>query len=105
MSEKGKPLKEDSLRDLWFNIKSSNICIIGETEGKDREKKARNIFDNHMAINFLNLKKETDIQVQGAWRVHRDESKMQPPPNIDHNWNCKIWRESFIGNKRKIRIT
>ena len=31
---------EDSLRDLWDNIKRSNICIIGVPEGEERERKA-----------------------------------------------------------------
>ena len=29
---------EDSLRDLWDNIKHNNICIIGAPEGEEREK-------------------------------------------------------------------
>jgi len=31
---KGKEMKriEDSLRDLWYNIKCTNICIIGVPE-------------------------------------------------------------------------
>ena len=30
--------KEDSLRDLWDNIKRTNIHIIGVPEGEEREK-------------------------------------------------------------------
>ena len=29
---------EDSLRDLWDNIKSNNIRIIGVPEGEEKEK-------------------------------------------------------------------
>ena len=29
---------EDSLRDLWDNIKYTNICIIGVPEGEERER-------------------------------------------------------------------
>ena len=29
---------EDILRDLWDNIKCSNICIIGVPEGDERER-------------------------------------------------------------------
>jgi len=32
-----KKKNEDSLRDLWDNIKSTNICIIGVPEGEERE--------------------------------------------------------------------
>ena len=34
----------DSLRDLWDNIKRSNICIIGVPEGEEREKRPEKIF-------------------------------------------------------------
>ena len=37
--EKRMKRNEDSLRDLWDNIKCSNICIIGVSEGEDRERK------------------------------------------------------------------
>ena len=36
--EKRIKRNEDSLRDLWDNIKSTNICIIGVPEGEEREK-------------------------------------------------------------------
>ena len=29
---------EDSLKDLWDNIKCTNICIIGASEGEERQK-------------------------------------------------------------------
>ena len=35
--------KEDSLRDLWDNIKCTNICIIGVPEGDERERTWENI--------------------------------------------------------------
>ena len=63
-SKKNKFLKnEDSLRDLWDNIKHTNILIIGVPE-EERAKLVENIFGEIMAENFLNLKKETDTQVQ-----------------------------------------
>ena len=36
--EKRMKRNEDSLRDLWDNIKHNNICIIGVPEGEEREK-------------------------------------------------------------------
>ena len=36
---------EDSLRDLWDNIKHTNICIIGGPEGEEREKGCGEIFE------------------------------------------------------------
>ena len=55
---------EYSLRDLWNNIKCTNICIIVVLEGKERQKETENIFEDITAENFLNLGKETDIQIQ-----------------------------------------
>ena len=36
--EKRMKRNEDSLRDLWDNIKCTNICIIGVPEGEERER-------------------------------------------------------------------
>ena len=37
--EKRMKRNEDSLRDLWDNIKCTNIHIIGVPEGEERERK------------------------------------------------------------------
>ena len=37
-TEKRMKRIEDSLRDLWDNIKHTNIHLIGVPEGKEREK-------------------------------------------------------------------
>ena len=36
--EKRMKRNEDSQRDLWDNIKCTNICIIGVPEGEERER-------------------------------------------------------------------
>ena len=48
---------EDSLRDLWDNIKHTNIQIIGipEEEGKKGYEK---IFEDIIVENFTNMEKE-----------------------------------------------
>ena len=56
--EKRMKRNEDSLRDLWDNIKCINICIIGVPEGKEREKGPEKIFEEIIAENFLNMGKE-----------------------------------------------
>ena len=38
---------EDSLRDLWDNIKCTNIPIIGVSEGEEREKGHEKIFEEN----------------------------------------------------------
>ena len=44
-----------------LNIKCANLGIIGISEGEERDKGIENVFDEIMAENFPNLKKETDI--------------------------------------------
>ena len=36
--EKRMKRNKDSLRDIWDNIRCTNICIVGVLEGKEREK-------------------------------------------------------------------
>ena len=44
--EKRMKRNEDSLRDLWDNIKCNNIRIIGVPEGEERKKRPEKIFEN-----------------------------------------------------------
>ena len=67
--EKRMKRNEDSLRDLWDNIKRNNICIIGVPEGKEREKGPEKIFEEIIVENFPNMGKEIATQVQEAQRV------------------------------------
>ena len=60
---------EDSLRDLWDNIKHTNICIREVPEGEEREKGTEKIFEEIIVENFPNVGKETVTQVQEAQRV------------------------------------
>ena len=53
--------KEDSLRELWGNIKHTDICIIIFPEGEERQKGAENIYEDLIARNFPNLGKEAII--------------------------------------------
>ena len=45
--EKRMKRNQDSLRDLWDNIKCSNICIIEVPEGEEREKGPAKIFEDN----------------------------------------------------------
>ena len=65
--EKRTKRNEDSLRDIWNNIKHTNIRIIGVPEGV--EKGPEKIFEEITAENFLNMGKEIVNQVQEAQRV------------------------------------
>ena len=49
---------ESNIRNLWNNIKHANLSITGIPEGK-KEKGDQNAFEEVIAENFPNLKKET----------------------------------------------
>ena len=60
---------EDSLRDLWDNIKCINIRIIGVPEEEEKKKGTEKIFAEIIVENVLNMGKEIVNQVQEAQRV------------------------------------
>ena len=57
---------EDSLRDLWDNIKCTNIRIIGVPEEEEEKKGTEKIFEEIIVENFPNMGKEIVNQVQEA---------------------------------------
>ena len=67
--EKRLKRNKDSPRDLWDNIKCTNICIIGVPEGEEREGGPEKIFEEIIAENFPNMGKDILNQVQKAQRV------------------------------------
>ena len=60
---------EDSLRDLWDNIKCTNIRIIGVPEEEEKNKGTEKIFEEIIVENFPNMGKEIVNQVQEEQRV------------------------------------
>ena len=60
---------EDSLRDLWDNIKYTNIQIIGVPEEEEKKKGYEKFFEEIIFENFPNMEKEIVNQVQEAQRV------------------------------------
>ena len=55
---KRKKRTEDSLRDLWDNIKCVNIWIIGVPEEEERKKGYEKIFEEIIVENSPNMEKE-----------------------------------------------
>ena len=49
---------EDSLRDLWDNMKCTNIRIIGFPEEEEKKKGTEKIFEEIIVENFPNMGKE-----------------------------------------------
>uniref|UniRef100_A0A8D1RLB9 L1 transposable element RRM domain-containing protein n=1 Tax=Sus scrofa TaxID=9823 RepID=A0A8D1RLB9_PIG len=66
--EKRLKTNEESLRELW-DVKHSNIRIIGVPEGEEREKETEKIFKEMIAKKFPNMGKESFTQIQEAQRV------------------------------------
>ena len=59
---------EDSLRDLWNNIKYTNIQITGVPE-EEKKKGYEKVFEEIIVENFPNIEKEIVNQAQEAHRV------------------------------------
>ena len=65
---------EDSLRNLWDNIKHSNIWIIGVPEEEEKNEGYEKIFGEIIVENFPNMEKKLVNQIQDCrWHdtVHR----------------------------------
>ena len=74
---------EDSLRNLWDNIKCTNIQIIGVPEEEEKKKGTEKIFEEIIVENFLNMGKEIVNQVQEAQRVpYRVNPRINMPRHI-----------------------
>ena len=74
---------EDSLRDLWDNIKRTNIQIIGVSEEEEKAKRTEKIFEEIIVENFPNMGKEIVNQVQEAQRVpYRINPRRKTPRHI-----------------------
>ena len=78
---------EDSLRDIWDNIKHNNIHIIGVSEGEEREKEPKKIFEEIIVENFPNVGKEIGTQVQ---EVQRDPYRINPRRNMPRHRVIKL---------------
>ena len=63
---------EDSLRDLWDNIKHTNIQITGVPEEEKKKVYEKN-FEEIMVENFLTVEKEIVNQVQEAQSPIQDK--------------------------------
>ena len=70
---------DDRLRNLWDNLKCSNIQIIGVPEGEEEEQEIENLFEKIMKESFPNLAKEIDFQ-EGQ-DAQRGPKKLDPRRN------------------------
>ena len=74
---------EDSLQDLWDDIKPTNIQIIGVPEEKEKKKGYEKNFKEIIVENFPNIEKEIVNQVQEEKRVpYRVNPRRNMPRHI-----------------------
>ena len=90
---------EDSLRDLWDNIKCTNIHIIGVKEGEEREKGPEKILEKIIVKNFSNMGKEIVNQVQEEQRFR---GRINPRRNMPRHIVIKLTK---IKDKEKLLKT
>ena len=74
---------EDSLRDLWDNIKCNNIQIIVVPEEEEKKKGTEKMFEGIIVENFHNMGMEIVNQVQEGQRVpYRINPRRNTPRHI-----------------------
>ena len=97
---------EDSLRDLWDNIKRNNIRIIGVPEEEKKKKGTEKIFEEIIVENFPNIGKEIVDQVQEAQRV---PYRINPRRNTQRHILIKLsktkHKEKILKAARRKQIT
>ena len=77
--EKRIKRNEDNLRDLWDNVKHSNIWIIGIPEEEDKKKGHEKILEELIVENFPKMGKEITTQVP-----RNPETPKQHKPKVKH---------------------
>ena len=83
-TEKRMKRIEDSLRDLWDNIKCTIIRIIGDPEKEEKKKVTEKIFEEIIVDNFPAMAKEIVNQVQEVQRVpYRINPRRNMPRHIN----------------------
>ena len=93
---------EDSLRDLWDNIKCTNIRIIGVPEEEEKKKGTEKIFEEIIVENFPNMGKEIVNRVQEAQRVpYRIHPRRNTPRHILIKLSKITYKEKILKAARE----
>ena len=81
--EKRNKRNEDNLRDLWDNVKCTNIQIIGVPEEEDKKKGHEKLLEEIIAENFPKMGEEIATQVLETQRVpNRINPRQNTPRHI-----------------------
>ena len=89
---------EDSLRDLWDNIKCTNIRSIGVSEEEEKKKGPEKIFEEIIVENFPNMGKEIVYQLLEAQTV---PYRINPRRNTQRYILNKLSKIKYKENKLK----
>ena len=90
---------EDSLRDLWDNIKPTNICITWLPEGEKREKGPKKIFEEIIVENFPNMGKKKAWTTWVVQEVQTVPGSTNPMRNMPRHIVIKLTK---IKDKEKL---
>ena len=92
---------EDSLRDLWDNIKRTKIRIAGVPE-EEKKKGYEKIFEEIIVENFPNMEKEIANQIQKVQRVpYRIKPRKNMPRHILINLTTIKHKERILKAARE----
>ena len=81
--EKRIKRNEDNLRDLWDNVKHTNIQIIEVPKEEDKKKDREKILEEIIVENFPKMGKEIITQVQETQRIpNRINPRQNTPRHI-----------------------
>ena len=83
---------EAGLRDLWDNIKCTNIQITVVTEEEEKKKGYEKIFEEIIVENFPNMEKKIVNQVQEAQRI---PYRVNPRRNTPRHTLIKITKTKY----------
>ena len=89
---------EGNLRDLWDNIKYTNIRIIGVPEEEEKKKGYGKISEEIIVEDFPNVEKEIVDQVQEAQRV---PYRINPRRNMSRHILIKLTKTKHKERKLK----
>ena len=97
---------EDSLRNFWDNIKSTNIRIKGVPEEEEKKKGKEKIFQEIIVENFPSTGKEIVNQVQEAQSPIQDKSKEKnTKTHINQTIKYEIKEKILKAAREKQQIT
>ena len=92
---------EDSLRNIWDNIKQNNIQIIGVIE-EEKKKRYEKIFEEITVENFPNIEKEIVNKVQEAQSV---PYRINPRRNTPRHILVKLTENKHKERERILKTT